>query len=310
MCCCGALSSSLKRCTACKEVYYCGVGCQRSHHKYHRNECKKRSNSKDDLLPSVTREYDKAAAATEISDWTIGWEPPEREDCPICMDPLPLIPKYSTYKSCCGQLICEGCRIEAQGKSQHSLCPFCREQETETEELVERLETRVAKNDPRAMMTLSGTLMRINPSRNSEVRSLALIQKAAGLGLPIACGSIGMMYYTGCDVLPRDVTKAEELSVRAAKGNDPTGLRTLAMIESDRFNVAKSTRLTRLAAAVGDKEAIELLKRLYRVQLGEGIVTKDELAASLRAFHAAQKEMEGPAREKHRDAIKARAVAY
>ena len=59
--------------------------------------------------------------------------------------------------------------------------------------------------------------------------------------------------------------------------------------------MAKSTRLTRLAAALGDKEAIEMLKGLYRVQLGEGVITKDELAASLRAFYADQKEMERPA---------------
>lgn len=43
MCCasCGQDSDGLKKCTACKSVWYCNVECQKAHRKAHRKECKR-----------------------------------------------------------------------------------------------------------------------------------------------------------------------------------------------------------------------------------------------------------------------------
>lgn len=38
---CGKTGADLKRCTACKRVWYCNVTCQRKHRKDHRDECKR-----------------------------------------------------------------------------------------------------------------------------------------------------------------------------------------------------------------------------------------------------------------------------
>ena len=38
---CGKTGADLKRCTACKRVWYCDVTCQRKHRKAHRDECKR-----------------------------------------------------------------------------------------------------------------------------------------------------------------------------------------------------------------------------------------------------------------------------
>ncbi len=38
---CGKTGADLKRCTACKRVWYCDVTCQRNHRKTHRDECKR-----------------------------------------------------------------------------------------------------------------------------------------------------------------------------------------------------------------------------------------------------------------------------
>ena len=41
------------------------------------------------------------------------WKPhPPKEDCPVCFVPLPLDAGESTYWSCCGKIICNGCNAE------------------------------------------------------------------------------------------------------------------------------------------------------------------------------------------------------
>ena len=56
-------------CTACKEVKYCSVGCQRRHWPRHKNECKRR--------------------AARLHDESLFKQPPRKEDCPICFLPIP-----------------------------------------------------------------------------------------------------------------------------------------------------------------------------------------------------------------------------
>ena len=43
-----------------------------------------------------------------ISDDELFKQPPPKEDCPICLLPLPLL--LPVHKSCCGKIICSGCR--------------------------------------------------------------------------------------------------------------------------------------------------------------------------------------------------------
>ena len=40
-------------------------------------------------------------------------QPPARDDCPICMLPLPLDNSGMNYQSCCGQILCMGKRISS-----------------------------------------------------------------------------------------------------------------------------------------------------------------------------------------------------
>ena len=66
-----------------------------------------------------------------ISDEELFKQPPPKEDCPICLLPLPLLGSGSVYKSCCGKIICSGCR-HAPVKDNlgneiiEEKCPFCR----------------------------------------------------------------------------------------------------------------------------------------------------------------------------------------
>ena len=72
----------LKACAACKLVKYCNRDCQIAHRPLHKKACKKRMN--------------------ELHDEALVKEPPPREECPICMLPLPLSPGESVFQICCG----------------------------------------------------------------------------------------------------------------------------------------------------------------------------------------------------------------
>ena len=61
-------------------------------------------------------------------------EPPPKEDCPICMLPMPFASGVcgvsTTYYPCCGKLVCDGCVVATRDEivegRMKSLCPFCR----------------------------------------------------------------------------------------------------------------------------------------------------------------------------------------
>ena len=62
----------------------------------------------------------------------------EREDCPICMIPLPLSESELTFMTCCGKKICMGCtwkevkNSEKKGlRFEEQICAFCRRPEDE-----------------------------------------------------------------------------------------------------------------------------------------------------------------------------------
>src|SRR6056300_1639983 len=83
-------SGHLKNCVACKMVKYCSRDCQKAHRSQHKKECRKR--------------------AAELRDEKLFKQPPQKEDCPICVMRLPSIDiTGSKYYTCCGKIICSGC---------------------------------------------------------------------------------------------------------------------------------------------------------------------------------------------------------
>ena len=79
----------MNSCNKCDLVKYCNVACKKKHKSKHKKQCDKR--------------------VAELLDKKLFKEPPPREECPICMLPLPYENKTVTFKSCCGKLICYGC---------------------------------------------------------------------------------------------------------------------------------------------------------------------------------------------------------
>ena len=58
----------------------------------------------------------------------------EREECPICLLPLPIKEKETVFMSCCGKIICLGCMHknfmtiikDSKEKPRDTKCAFCR----------------------------------------------------------------------------------------------------------------------------------------------------------------------------------------
>jgi len=82
---CGKSGDNLKYCSACKVVKYCGAECQRSNRKLHKEECKQR--------------------VLYLHDVNLFKDPPQKDDCPICFQPIPIDQQDTIYQACCGKQV-------------------------------------------------------------------------------------------------------------------------------------------------------------------------------------------------------------
>ena len=147
-----------------KMVKYCNATCKKKHRSKHKKACERR--------------------VAELHDEALFKEPP-RDDCPICFLPLPLDAGQTTFKSCCGKLICNGCihamDEEARGKGKIDLCAFCRVPEaTSDEENVKRTMKLIKAGNADAFYNFGG-------------------------------------YYARGEGMPRDLAKANELYLKAVQ---------------------------------------------------------------------------------------------
>ena len=98
-------------CNKCKSVMYCNAACKKKHRHKHKKDCE------EHLRLAAER-------AAELHDEALFKQPPPQEkDCPICFLPLSLDTRESTFKSCCGKLVCLGCvhaMIEERGEEEES----------------------------------------------------------------------------------------------------------------------------------------------------------------------------------------------
>ena len=69
-------------------VKYCNAACKKKHRKKHKKACEKR--------------------VAELHEERL-FKDVEPEECPICMLTLPINANESSFFSCCGKMICNGC---------------------------------------------------------------------------------------------------------------------------------------------------------------------------------------------------------
>jgi TPR repeat protein len=157
----------------CKAVKYCNAACKKKHRKTHKKKCEIR-------------------AAELHEEEALFKEPPlPPEECPVCFLPLPHEQVYTTFKSCCGKLICNGCTyamaivaIKKGEREEAGNCPFCRGAE------VDNVDT---------------------------VTSVKSVKKLVENGNANAMKMLASYYRDGSYGLPRDFVKANELNLKAGE---------------------------------------------------------------------------------------------
>ena len=181
---CGKVEESagdLKACTACKLVKYCNRDCQIAHRPQHKKACKKR--------------------AAELHDEKLFKDHPPREDCPICMLPLPIDAEKYSFSSCCGTTICAGC-IHAmvkeelrKGKKKEELgmCAFCRSPHfSSEEENIKRMMNLMDKGNSTAFYVHAGCYAEgIKGMPQDWAKANELLLKAGELGCAEAYSKLG-----------------------------------------------------------------------------------------------------------------------
>ena len=286
VCCasCGSAENdnvTLKNCTACYLVKYCGIKCQKDHRKQHKRACKKR--------------------AAELREELL-FKQPESScygDCPICSLPLPLDDAKSALMACCSKKICHGCTIankmrEIEMRLEHT-CPFCREAVPKTTKACYKQNLkRVKMNDPTAMCH-HGMLQY---EKGHYSRALEHWIKAAELDYALAHYHLAHLYLNG-EGVEKDEGKGIYHLEEAAIGGNPDARRDLGLIENKKGNTERAVKHVIIAATQGHDESIELLMDGFK----QGRVSNEELASALRAHKAAVDATKSPQRKKAEDFI-------
>ena len=272
---------NLKACVACKLVKYCNRDCQIAHRPQHKKACKKR--------------------AAELHDEKLFEDPPPPDDCPICFLPLPDT-NQRAFRPCCGKNICDGCDctviFEDMGKGKKKedigLCPFCRTPTVSGEETVERITKLMEKGNAEAHNQFAGFYAdgRFGlPQDAAKANELYL--KAGELGCAEAYYNLANHYYYG-DGVDVDKKKAKHFYERAVMGGDVGARHNLGIMEGLAGNTKRAMKHLLIAAKSGFIDSLEKVKEGFKA----GMVTKDEYAQALRAYHERQLEMKSEGRDK------------
>ena len=271
-------SGDLKACTACKIVKYCNRDCQIAHRPQHKKACKKR--------------------AAELYDEQLFKKPPLPEECPICMLPPPLYENCTgtTFYSCCGKDICDGCIYAMDESGAKDLCPFCRTPQAESnEEHIKRTNKLMEKGNAYAFYALAGCyrsgIMGL-PQDHAKANELWL--KAGELGCAMGCYNLGIAYDEGGRGVTIDKKKAKYYYELAAMKGDVKARHNLGCMEGQAGNLHRAMKHYMLSAGAGCKESLDEVKDGYM----DGHVTKEQYANTLREYQKSQDEMKSEAREK------------
>lgn len=236
-------------------------------------------------------------------------QPPHREDCPICMIPLPLQQtKQTKYFSCCGKVICLGCIVHSdltqEGRGMAEFCPFCRAPEVYGKENDERIEKRLQSNDPEAMVWSAVMLSKTGKIQDGK-KSIQLMKRAAELGLCTAHYNLGCSYspHSGDqptnDYVERDSNKALFHLEKAAIAGHGGARYSLGVSSSthkgDKFSPSYiSMKHFMIGARSGYNQCLERVKEGF---IG-GMITKAEFEETLRMHKESLDEIKSEQRDK------------
>jgi hypothetical protein len=291
-CCaaCGKVESkeiNLRLCGACKLVKYCNKECLLAHRPQHKIACKKRVAELHDA--KLFNKY-----------------PPPPEDCPKCFLPLPINESQSSFRSCCGNRICNGCIFvmideedkKGQTKEGARSCPFCKQVTATLEGEAERLNKLVESSNAGACNQLA--VLYSNEEFGGQmgvpqdyVRANELYLRAGELGCAVAYFNVGNSYRLGRGV-DINMKKAREYYELAAMGGCASARHILACFEGQVGNEQRAYKHIIIAAKSGHDSSLNKVKEGFV----EGLIAKDEYAQTLRDYQKRKDEMKSEMRDK------------
>lgn len=247
-----------------------------------------------------------ATAQKDTADIDLFAPIPEREECPICLLPLPLKERDIVFMStCCGKNICHGCfyktsmiELEKNGNIVEQKCAFCclPMMNKESKNMIKCLKRLMKKNNPIAFVQMATRYREGDGVFQSDTRALEMLIKAAELGHVDAYGMIGVYYREGWVVEVDHYKMLAYYEVAAKKGSIPAH-QELASLQERKGNRDKSIKHCIVAAGAGDQPAMDILMKMYRDKL----LLKEHLAQILRAHQTSINGM----KSKDRDEAKA-----
>ena len=278
----------LKQCTDCYMVKYCNSDCQIAHRSKHQEACKKRS---EELLDAVK----------EIFDGELFKDHPEREECPICMLPLPFDDHNIAFRECCGKLICHGCthhQLKEDTKNGKQLydcgtCAFCRTPLAKSgKEYIDRLNSGVKRNDANSMHVLGIHYREGDTVKKDLTKAMVLFREASKLGCAGAYYNWGSLTW---DVATQNEDKLNAIHCFnfGAIGGNLDARRIVANLEANIGNYERAYKHYLLGAKAGDEQCLKKVKTGFV----EGYVTKDEYAGALRAYQKQHDETKSALRD-------------
>ena len=277
---CGKEGSDLNVCNKCKAAKYCNASCKKKHRTKHKKKCERRA----------------AEIQAELHEEQLFQQPPLKEDCPICMLPLPSLHTGSKYKVCCGKDICSGCiHAVALRDNGVGLCPFCRTPTPDSkEELVKRTKKRVEVGDAHAMFNLGCNYRKGDFGLPQDYeKALEFWHKAGELGYARVYHNIANAYHFGKGV-ERDEKKADHYDELAAMGGHVTARHNLGVFEDHAGNWDRAIKHWLIAAGDGYDDSVKHIQKLFMA----GCATKEDYTRALQAYQAYLDEIKSDQRDK------------
>ena len=277
----GESEASMNACNKCDLVVYCNAVCKKKHRSKHKKNCERR--------------------VAELYDERLFKQPPLKEDCPICMLPLPSLSTGHEYYSCCGKKVCSGCihapvydnlgNIIGTGGRK---CPFCRSPTpTSDKENIKRLKKRVESGDAEAIFSLGYYYYEGSYGLPQDYeQALKLWQQAGELGCAEAYGNIGNAYHFG-EGVERDNKKADHYYELAAIGGNETARYNTGNSERRVCNWDRAIKHYMIAAGGGWNGSVKSIQQLYT----NGHAKKDNYTSALRAYQKYLQEIRSEQRD-------------
>lgn len=225
---------------------------------------------------------------------------PTKEDCPICLVPLPVRQEESIHMECCGKIICTACndaneaalkKIDAgrETKKQpplHSPCAFCRTATTKSKkEVLHRLMKLVESNDDVSMMILADRHKIGRYVEQDSQRAFDLTLRAVELGNATSFVDLGVLY-SQKKFLETDMAKMKMCMEASARAGNFMAHFNLGNFEHNNGNYALALKHYHVTAAAGYKPALDKIQNMHK----EKRASYDDFLRAIQAYKKAIEE--------------------